>query len=201
MDNSSFYVFDNFYEDPYAIRDMALNQMAWHPTKVCSSYPNGNAPWGGKMTKETYTDNNRITALVSKKMQKVLVPMGKSDHGAFRLTKESDSENHKIHADSFAEGYAGILYLTPNIKNIEGTNFYKNTRYNDQSLANADQIKEIIEFGTDDPAQWERSLTSYFVWNRLIVYSSSLYHAAGPGFGTTDEDGRLVQIFYWEEVI
>ena len=52
--NTSLIIIDNFYDEPDIIRDLALSSK-YYPEKVSKGYPNGNAPWSGKMSKDAYS--------------------------------------------------------------------------------------------------------------------------------------------------
>lgn len=208
LDNKSFFIIDDFYQDPDQIRVNVLSGegFTWFPTKVSHGYRNGNAPWQGKMTKERYLPNRKVDTIVSNFTEKNVAPLMNLDHGCFRLTKETDAPgmiNHQIHADSVTSekaDWAGVLYLTPAPRAIEGTIFYKNTKLNKSRFADKKDYEVITETSIDDPAQWQRELVSYFVYNRLIVYRGDLFHSPGPAFGDDDDTGRLVQLFMWKEL-
>jgi hypothetical protein len=206
--NKSFFVIDDFYPDPDQIRHNVLSGdgFSWFPTKVSLGYPNGNAPWLGKMTKERYLAERKVDFVVSAFTGKNVAPLMNIDHGCFRLTCESDVPgffNHQIHADSISNekaDWAGVLYLTPVSESIEGTIFYKNKKLNKSRFTEKADYTTITETSIDDPAQWQKELVSYFVYNRLIVYRGDLFHSPGPAFGKDDNTGRLVQLFMWKEL-
>ena len=45
---------------------------------------------------------------------------------------------------------------------------------------------------------WEPVLELPMRFNRLIIFRSDFYHAVTELFGTTVDDGRLVQLFHFE---
>lgn len=203
--DKKFFCIDNFYDDPDQIRRNVLsgNGFSWFADKTSYSFPHGNAPFLGKMTKERYIPDHQVDFVVSKLLGRNVVPMMKLDHGIFRLTLEDEERNmfsRMIHADSFHNEkksvWAGIVYLTPVTTEIEGTILYKNTILNREYCVGKSDFLHV----NDDPNQWQKELVSYFVYNRLIVYRSDLFHSAGHAFGNDDESGRLVQLFFWEEL-
>ena len=129
--DKTFFCIDNFYKDPDQIRQDVLsgNGFTWFPHNTSYSYPNGNAPFLGKMTKERYVPNRRLDLVVSGFAGENVAPMMRLDHGCFRLAKPEDSTSmfsHNIHADSMTikkNDWAGVLYLTPVKEEIEGTIF------------------------------------------------------------------------------
>jgi hypothetical protein len=79
---------------------------------------------------------------------------------------------HRDEAD-----WAGVLYLTPDAPLESGTGFYHESKDGEFDLVNA--------IGN--------------VYNRLILYRGDLLHSSMlPGFGTTIEDSRLTQVFFFK---
>jgi hypothetical protein len=206
--DKAFFCIDNYYPDPDKIRNDVLsgNGFSWLPEKTSHSYPYGLAPFLGKMTKESYVPDHKIDFTVANCLGKNVVPMMKSDHGYFRLSCETDKPNmfnHSIHSDGIAgdkADWAGVLYLTPIQKEIEGTLFYKNTVLNKSYFTEFSDYDTIQKLGNDNPIQWQKELVSYFVYNRLIIYRADMFHGVGPAFGDSDDTGRLIQLFSWKEL-
>jgi hypothetical protein len=204
--DKTFFCIDNFYKDPDQIRHNVLSGtgFSWFPDKTSYSFPNGNAPFLGKMTRERYVPDHQIDLTVGKLLGKNVAPIMKKDHGCFRLTCKSEVNNmftHSIHADGITDkDWAGVLYLTPVTEEIEGTILYKNTVLNKTRFSEREDYDVIQRLGNDNPEQWQKELVSYFVYNRLVVYRADLFHAPGPAFGIDDESGRLIQLFMWEEL-
>ena len=70
-----------------------------------------------------------------------------------------------------------MLYLTPDAPLESGTGFYHESKDGEFDLVNA--------IGN--------------VYNRLILYRGDLLHSSMlPGFGTTIEDSRLTQVFFFK---
>jgi hypothetical protein len=44
-----------------------------------------------------------------------------------------------------------------------------------------------------DLSKWEKVMTLPMRFNRLVLFRPWLWHSATAGFGTTPEDGRLIQ--------
>lgn len=200
--NPSFIIIDNFYEDPYKVREHALT-CEYDVDGKSSSYNNGNAPWPGKMSSKPYLVSG-LDLKVSKLLKcNVIQQLGK-DSGKFRISKSTDTSNNVVHADGVLNNYplyAGVLYLNPNVTDIEGTILYKHKPSNERILTSKDEYKRIVANKEDkDISYWQRELVSYITWNRLIIYPGHMFHGIGPLFGTKDSDARLVQIFFWETI-
>jgi hypothetical protein len=196
-------IIDNFYNDPDSIRNQALS-CEYYPEKVSKGYPNGNAPWPGKMSKEAFSPN-WVDAYVSKYFNKNLRQMRQMDSGHFRIsqaTNEAGMFDNMIHADGFEEDYyAGVLYLSKEQETTVGTIFYKQNSTNLNTLQSNDHLQEMILNKEDkDTSKWTVQSLSNIVYNRLLIYPARLFHGIGPCFGNTDEDARIVQLFNWIDI-
>lgn len=56
---------------------------------------------------------------------------------------------------------------------------------------------KIIWPDTNDPEKWEKVMTIPMRFNRLVLFRPWYWHNAGAGFGTTAENGRLVQLYFF----
>jgi len=200
--NPTFITIDDFYEDPYKVREYALT-CEYDNDKVSGNYNNGNAPWPGKMSKKPYLVPG-LDLNVSKMLKRNVIQHLGKDSGKFRISKVTDTSNNLVHADDSLNNfplYAGVVYLNPDVIDTEGTIFYKHKPSNERVLTSKDEYKRIVANGEDkDISYWQRELVSYVTWNRLIIYPGHMFHGIGPLFGSTDESARLVQVFFWETV-
>ncbi len=200
--NPTFITIDDFYEDPYKVREYALT-CEYDDDKVSGNYNNGNAPWPGKMSKKPYLVPG-LDLNVSKMLKRNVIQHLGKDSGKFRISKVTDTSNNLVHADDSLNNfplYAGVVYLNPDVIDTEGTIFYKHKPSNERVLTSKDEYKRIVANGEDkDISYWQRELVSYVTWNRLIIYPGHMFHGIGPLFGSTDESARLVQVFFWETV-
>jgi len=200
--NPTFITIDDFYEDPYKVREYALT-CEYDGDKVSGNYNNGNAPWPGKMSKKPYLVPGLDLNVGKMLKRNVIQHLGK-DSGKFRISKVTDTSNNLVHADDSLNNfplYAGVVYLNPDVIDTEGTIFYKHKPSNERVLTSKDEYKRIVANGEDkDISYWQRELVSYVTWNRLIIYPGHMFHGIGPLFGSTDESARLVQVFFWETV-
>ncbi len=55
-------------------------------------------------------------------------------------------------------------------------------------------IAELLRQDGNDPDKWQHLMTVPMRFNRLILYRPWLWHSAGEAFGTSLEDGRLIQL-------
>ena len=62
----------------------------------------------------------------------------------------------------------------------------------------ADLDADILEKESLDPAKWERTVSIPLRFNRLILLQPHYWHTAGPGFGDSIENGRLVYLMFFK---
>jgi hypothetical protein len=100
---------------------------------------------------------------------------------SFRLYTKDMPQPTMIHNDSELGRWTGILYL--NEKAHGGTAFWR-------PALPIDGIEQV----------WKQTAQIQGLWNRLIVFDSSLWHSRWPEHvteGATPETGRLIQLFFF----
>lgn len=180
---------DNFYEDPYKVREFALKQ----DFQVLGNYP-------GQRTKPFLTD------AIKKSLRDILYPFagevtwwGDDYTGAFQYTTARDRS--WIHADSHTD-WAGVCYLTPDAPLSSGTGIFKHKstgrmhfdyRNPDQDYINGAPPGDDFQ----DYTKWELVDRVGNIFNRLIMYRADNYHVSLDYFGKDKYDGRLFQVFFF----
>ena len=168
------FVCDNFFDDVEKIRDIALSSRFYSPDEIMR-----NVNWRGFRTRELGLSNNKLLINLKKYiLDKIVDKFNLKDYSIetfFHLTY-SDTKNtlknfddKKWHRDN-TEGYAGVVYLTPNPPKNSGT-----------SIIFDGKINEIEN-----------------CYNRMIVYPSHYTHAPTDLFGNTIENGRITLTFFVE---
>lgn len=188
----SIIVIENFYSNPIEVRDFILTQ----DFNVTGNYP-------GKRT------ISYATPSIKDKIQKYIKPFG-GNITDFKIPTEENKNVYNgsyqyatsrdrswIHTDKY-NNWAGVLYLTPNAPTTSGTAFYK---YKDGTTCEADvlllnNLKEL-DTNSQDLTKWIKVDEIGNVFNRLILFNSTKYHMSMDYFGTTKEDSRLFQVFFF----
>jgi hypothetical protein len=177
-------VIENFYQDPWNIREYALEQTF----DVQGNYPG----YRTKCLEEPQFSD------MKKRFEKILnikITCWPTEYNtAFQFTTAKDET--WIHHDETV--WAGVLYLTPDPPIESGTSIYrnKNTKvfYHDPNneKINYDKIK-IVE------SDWEQVASIGNIFNRLVLYHGKYFHRSLlPGFGDTKDNGRLFQTFFFD---
>lgn len=126
-------------------------------------------------------------------------------HGSFRLALAKDDEPAKIHIDN--SHWSGILYLSLPEDCRGGTEFYRHLPTGTDHLPfTEEELKasgyssyeeltaQILDKDALDRSNWELSMVVPMRFNRLVLQQPQYWHTAGPSFGNSAENGRLVYL-------
>ena len=192
-------VIDNFYQDPHAVRQIAMNSDYHPPGMVGENTVNHS----GRLSLRNYHPTG-LSQYVSRLVGEQVRANPKFKHGYFRYELPGDLPNTMVHIDAETnrEGretidYSLVIYLTesaPDPKN-NGTLFFKHKK----GFIKASTIESYLlkKEDLDDPSQWEVDSRVSYQWNRAVLFDSKLFHAPGVSFGTDKADARCVQVFYF----
>jgi hypothetical protein len=186
----SIIVIDNIYENPFEVREFALNLNydinEYYPGKRSDAYATD-------MLKNIF---NNVLKPYGKKIKIFDIKKEKSDNGAFQYATANDRT--WVHFDSEITNWAGIIYLTPNAPETSGTCFYKfkdGTMNSDESKI-VNNVEEIKKYSRD-MTKWIKLDTIGNVFNRLVLFDSQRFHASMDYFGDNITNGRLFQVFFF----
>lgn len=129
-------------------------------------------------------------------------------HGSCRVALASDEQDARIHIDQ--SHWSGILYLSRPEDCRGGTEFFRHKRTNtdrvpmdEESLRAAGYASykelqhDILDKDALDRSKWEHTMTVPMRFNRLVLLQPHYWHTAGPGFGDTLQNGRLIYLMFF----
>jgi hypothetical protein len=203
-------IWDNFYQDPKALRTLILD----------SEFEEGkdkNYPGKNSILKYYPDDFNNFFSFLA---GEPLKPAEGSHCGGFRIQNSGETGKQFIHVDlpNLKTTWAGICYLSlPEHYTKEdgsfldsGSKFWKHKEtgleqlpYDEKFLASIglngpqDLFKFMNTEGTDE-SKWINTMSVPIKFNRLILFKSNLWHSQGELFGDSMENGRLIQTFFFE---
>jgi hypothetical protein len=187
-------IIDNFYENPYEVREFALQQDfieggIWHPGCRTTNFA-------------TIEHKELFESILSPFIEKIVrFPLinDKKCNGAFQYNTSFDKS--WIHRDNYSESdniWSAIIYLTPDAPPSAGTGFFQfldgTMNFNDLKKTNNEHL---IDKYREDITKWKTVNNAGNVFNRLILFPSSQYHMSMDYFGTDKYDSRLIQIFFF----
>lgn len=192
----SLIVVDDFYSEPMEVRRIAL----------ASDYPEVAAPrtYPGRNSDRKYTPPG-LDQVVSRLVGSPVAgnPNPNAAHGGFRITLAGEPSRYLVHVDPPLLAWVGVIYLNPPAQCQGGTAFFRHKGLNsDRTPLSEDELRaygpadmaELMRQDGNDPAKWEHLMTVPMRFNRLVMYRPWLWHSSGAAFGTTREDGRLIQL-------
>ena len=216
--------FDNFYEDPDAIREYALSL----------DYPITTDNFPGCRTRSLQHHNSDLFQTTMNKILSLFFDGEFSWHGTLQFQKIypfHDDPNHtlnqgEIHLDE-QKSVAGLIYLNPNPRLDSGTSMYqikkefegsynrlpgdfylglKSKCYRGKRVSTNffDQFTngKCEEFESElkrHNSHFEKTVEVKNVFNRLVAYSTDLPHAQTNMYMGKD-DFRLTQVFFFDRI-
>jgi len=192
------FVIDDFLRNPQEVRAQALGL----DYAVGGRYPGLNSVQ--KLRIEGL--DQVISALVR---EPVRAPWSNDfSHGSCRIALASDPQEARIHIDQSHR--SGILYLSRPEDCQGGTEFFRHRQTNSDRLPMDEATlqaagystyeelqKEILDKDALDRSKWEHTMTVPMRFNRLVLLQPHYWHTAGPGFGDTLENGRLIYLMFF----
>jgi hypothetical protein len=195
---TSLIVVDDFLAQPDAMRRDALGL----------EYPDLEGPFPGRNSLERLQLpglTETVSGLTGERLRPLDPPMS---HMKCRVTLASDPVDAQVHIDP---GYwSGILYLSRPQDCRGGTRFYRHRGTgSERAPLTIDECRAMgfedakamqagmVERDGKDPSKWEQVMEVPMRFNRLVLLRPWLWHTAGPGFGKSLEDGRLIYVMFF----
>ncbi|HEX9955336.1 MAG TPA: DUF6445 family protein [Allosphingosinicella sp.] len=130
-------------------------------------------------------------------------------HAKMRISLAGDRGTGRVHIDP---GYwSGILYLSRPEDCRGGTEFFRHipsgtdrAPLDDGELhamgysSYEEMRRQVVDVDGVDESKWEPLMSVPMRFNRLVLLRPWLWHTAGPGFGDSLENGRLIQVFFFQ---
>jgi len=198
-------IIQNFYHDPYKIRDFALKQEFKH----CYELENFPFVFPGTRTKDLSELDSDLFNSMCEKLTSVFHNF-EYDQLQWQISSSFQSVTKDygqgiIHQDTNAV-FAGVLFLTPNPPLNSGTSIFK-----ENSAFKAEKYAEILKendrrFKANEPIlsdyrnMFNEVVTVNNEFNTLIMYEAHHHHAANQFFGDHLENSRLAQVFFIHRV-
>lgn len=188
-------VVDDFYQDPDAIRKIAMEQ-EFSP----SGYHKGRRTETRLILDGTKEEIERI-------LGRKIISWNQRYTGVFQYCTAEDPIVY--HADQ--QSYAAVVYLTPDAPPETGTTFWRsknngiwrNPTESDLARVNKDHGSAWYDmFGNPpnfyDGTRWEMVDKIGNRYNRLAIWDAKLIHSASQYFGSSLNDSRLFHMFFFD---
>lgn len=198
----SLYVVDDFYEDPEAVRQLALRSKYCDVTQL--NYP-------GFQSVQSFSSQamaNKFEKILGRKLK---IDPRSLTFGRFRVMLAETGSRLKVHLDGHCD-WTGVLYLNPPSSCRGGTGFYKHNRTGIETRLSDDESQKrgfsswdelersIIEPDTLYEEAWSQTGFVAMKFNRLVLFKGNLlFHCHTESFGADLNDGRMTQNFFFKE--
>lgn len=180
--NKKIWVVENFYSDPYAVREYAMQQQ----------YEDQSEWYKGRRTIEQHFVPGTKREIENIMGHKITEWESHGMCGRFQYCTPQDSLVY--HWDG--QTWAGMVYLTPNAPYQCGTSFYA---HESGVRHESDPFSEVaFTGGFYDSTKFNLVDVVGNIFNRLILFDARQIHAASEYFGQTIEDSRLFHIFFFD---
>jgi len=195
---TSLVVVDDFLQNAHELRAAALRL----------TYPDLQGAFPGRNSLERIRIDGleqQVSRILGEPLRDMTPP---GSHAKFRITLAADKGRAKVHLDP--SHWSGILYLSRPEDCAGGTEFFRHRRTGtDRGPINHEELaamgfssmehmhREIIEKDSVDDSKWERTMQIPMRFNRLVLLRPWFWHTAGPAFGDSLENGRLVYLMFF----
>jgi hypothetical protein len=192
------FVIDDFLRNPLEVRAQALSLTY----AVGGRFP-------GLNSKEKLRIEGLDEVISSLVREPVRAPWTEDfSHGSCRVALASHDQQARIHIDQ--SHWSGILYLSRPEDCQGGTEFFRHKRtQTDRVPMDTESLKavgystykelqhDILDKDALDRSQWEHTMTVPMRFNRLLLLQPHYWHTAGPAFGDSLENGRLIYLMFF----
>ena len=178
------HVVDNFYESPMDVRNFALQQEFMTDIRY----------FKGARTAQQFD----FPGLRETFEQIVGFPITRwaETHGVSTRFQFCTAVDQVVyHCDQ--QSWAGVLFLTPDAPYSSGTSFFAHRETGARNMEEFQGRSVFENIGYYDRSKFELVDVVGNVFNRLVLFNSHAIHAADQYFGTTKENGRLFQVFFF----
>lgn len=180
--NKRLFVVDNFYADPYAVRDYALSTDLRPDLRFYKGLRS-------QQTHRTPEIKQYFESIIGETITQWDYPI----NGCFQITTAEDPQVY--HCDQ--QRWAAMIYLTPNAPLESGTRLHIH-KQTGLAHGNEPNIGEAFSGGFYDSTKFDTVANAGNVFNRLVIMDAKHIHSAGTYFGNSKETGRLVQLFFFD---
>lgn len=178
------FVVDNFYSNPDHVRNIALSAEYVEDLRFYKGF-RSKKQWIWEGTKEAFEK------IIGQPITRFSEYHGQC--GKFQYTTAKDPQVY--HYDG--QTWAAMIYLTPNAPMQSGTNLLA-SKINSARHADDPTIDAAFSGGFLDSTKFDIVDSAANIYNRLVIMDARCIHAAGPYFGQSIADGRLIHLFFFD---
>jgi len=195
-------IIDDFYADPLSVRAAALS--------LSYPEPKGQIYYPGRTSRERLLppDTDEMFSFI---VRENITGAEKSTHGCCRYSLAGAHRPAEIHIDP-GKVWAGIVFLSLDKDCQGGTEFFRHKKFGTDRAPLTDEearrvygmatrhevVRHLIHDDGHHLERWERVMVLPMRFNRCVLFRPWMWHTSGVDFGRTMEDGRLVQLLFFD---
>jgi len=181
--NKTVWVVDNFYSDPYAVREYALKQ----EFKPEIEYFKGSRSLDQYFVPGTKEAFERIMGIKIREWE---------SHGMCGRFQYCTAQDSLVYHND-GQTWAAMIYLNPDAPYCTGTSLFA-SKNGARRTSDPNFTDDVFAGGFYDETKFELVDSIGNVFNRLFIFDAQNIHAASKYFGQTKEDSRLFHIFFFD---
>lgn len=195
-----YYIIDDFYNNSDELVKFGLDSVKEGGKK-------GN--FAGVMTPTSFLAES-LREIFQKLLLETSIDSSTNACGRIRFSKANDSFKLHIHFDTDVKTkWAGVVYLSKNHPDIEGTSFWKHKRTGLEEIPrtaegfsrygwnSSQDVANFLRTEGKDESLWVKTLSVPYKYNRLVLFRPWLFHSLGKSFGNSLESSRMVQTLFF----
>lgn len=194
-----YFIIDDFYRDPDRLVETALNSPKENSSR---------GKYAGVMTLDSFFSNEQ-RLFFENLLDEKLIDSATQLNGRIRFSTPSDYYKQNIHFDGGKTRWSGVVYLSKNHPEVEGTNFWKNRKTGLEEIPRTEEdsikyrlntkekIKNLLEVEGVDNSYWKKTFSVPYKYNRLVLFRPWLFHSPGQAFGDSIKSSRIVQTLFF----
>jgi hypothetical protein len=204
MARKSVIVLDDFYEDPDAVRELALSLD--YRSRPKAGYPGGEAVAEGTDWSQVW---QRLRSHIDEPCDAPCPKNPPFAQGKFRLATQAVAETRpdRVHID--VQRWSGVVYLSLDRDCEDGLALYRHrptrkVEWDEEWFQEhygwvynlpPDEMRQAMLNYFHDPEMFEQIGVIPIAYNRAILIMAQVFHGTGAVFGADKYSGRLSQHF------
>lgn len=173
----SYTVIDNFYNNPIDVRNFGLTTI----------------------TKNNEYSNSKMNLQYYKQVFESMLGYKIDNLDKYKNNGQfiCNISNDPISINTQDNQYGAIVFLTQNASFNTGITLYSSKQTNKMTIEESEKTT-IFKSGEQNTTEFETVDIIGNIFNRVVIFNTKIFHSISHNFGNNVNDGRLIQIFYFD---